>query len=57
MHSQCERCLFYGKCFTNKKCEYYTPLDEYSDDEYIDNAIENGRDEYRREWFQYINSD
>lgn len=56
MDYKCSRCLYFDMCFETQACEYYTPLSEY-EDEYIEMMIENGRTEFRKEWFQYINDD
>lgn len=50
----CDKCLWYEQCQLDEVCEHYTPVDE---GEYIDEMIEEGRYEFREEWFDYISQD
>lgn len=50
MEYRCEHCLWTGWCYANDDCEHFTPLD----DELHDNAIEENRFLYRKEWFRLL---
>lgn len=54
MVAACDKCLWCEQCLSDEVCEHYAPVDE---DEYIDEMIEKGRYEFRKEWFAYINQD
>jgi hypothetical protein len=54
MVAACDKCLWREQCLSDEVCEHYTPVDE---DEYIDEMIEKGRYEFRKEWFAYISQD
>ena len=50
MDIRCECCLWTAQCHTEELCKHFTPLD----DELIDNAIEEYRFLYRKEWFRFM---
>lgn len=54
MVAACDKCLWREQCPSNEVCEHFTSVEE---DESIDEMIEKGRYEFRKEWFAYINQD
>lgn len=48
----CENCLFADVCVDEGVCDNYSPI-EYSDVD-IERDIEEGRNDFRREFFEYI---
>lgn len=49
----CSGCLWQGCCEFAAPCNFFTPADETDDSELL-YQIEIGRDEYRREFRQYL---
>ena len=54
MVAACDKCLWREQCVADKVCEHFAPMDE---DEHIEQLIEEGRYEFYKEWFAYINQD
>lgn len=52
--AMCSNCMWREQCMSEEVCEQYTPVDE---DECVDQIIERGRFEFRKEWFTYIGQD
>lgn len=50
----CESCLFGDICSIDRVCGHYTPIDDEASDAAIDQRIQEGREEYRREWNGYM---
>lgn len=50
----CEGCYFYGDCSGRKICGGYTPLTEEGEDFEVRLVIRKGRNEFRRDWDEYI---
>lgn len=46
----CRNCLFGDKCSAAQVCDYYAPL---NDDGGEDKYIENGRQEFYKDWMRY----
>lgn len=46
----CRNCLFGDKCSDAQTCDYYAPL---NDDGGEDKYIENGRQEFYKDWMRY----
>lgn len=49
----CKTCLFEDICPTGYGCSFHAATDESPSDEEVSLLVEEGRDEYRRAWFQY----
>lgn len=47
----CIGCLYNDKCDEDEICEYYFPVGDEYEDEYIDAKIESGREDYYSDWF------
>ena len=47
----CGECLYCGICASHSDCEHFAPLHE---DMLLDEYIEQGRESFHDEWFQYI---
>lgn len=52
--ASCDRCCFYDVCAERELCDDYSAAEAWADDEYIDALIEQGREEFRKEWFGYL---
>lgn len=48
----CQNCIFEDRCSSNYPCNFYAPIDE--DDSYEDQLIEQGREQFRSEWADYL---
>lgn len=47
--TQCETCLWYGKCWSTSLCDDYSPIElDY------DQIIEARKEDFQTEWFEYI---
>lgn len=53
-HKRCVNCYYGDLCQCDEVCEDYTPVNERSIDEEIDNMVEKNRIAFRAEWFIYI---
>lgn len=53
-HKKCVNCYYGDLCQCDEVCEDYTPVNEQSIDEEIDNMVEKNRIAFRAEWFRYI---
>lgn len=53
-----DSCYYYGKCGqTNcKGCSFYDPITDDAQEEMLYRLIENERERFRAEWFQYVSS-
>ena len=51
---RCKDCYFYEQCHQSEACEDFTPMTDEASDEAVYELIENGREEFRSEWNQYI---
>ena len=47
----CGECLYNGICASHEECKHFAPLHE---DMLLDEYIEQDRDSFYDEWFQYI---
>lgn len=60
MNKRCDNCIYGcdGNCGSVSVCSDYFPVDpdiEYKmEDDAVERAIEDGRDAFRRQWFEYI---
>lgn len=54
MDKSCEQCFYFDQCMSDDICKYYAPTDNEHSDSEIENVIECGRAEFRKEWFIYI---
>lgn len=50
----CGNCYYGDLCHCDETCEDYTPVNEQSIDEDINNMVEQNRIAFRKEWFGYI---
>lgn len=50
----CTGCYFYGNCSGRKICGGYTPLTDEGEEFEVNLAIRKGRNEFRKEWNEYI---
>lgn len=59
MSKACVYCSFFGECedvvLDEEYCGSFSPVEGLTDDDYIDEIIEERRLSFRREWFEYIN--
>ena len=53
MNPQCEKCYWYGQCYSEGKCDDYFPAG-YGLDESDDELIESGRKAFRAEWNEAV---
>ena len=53
-YRHCYNCYYDNLCQCDEACEDYTPVNELSIDEEVDNYIEDERISFRAEWFAYI---
>lgn len=53
MKRRCNNCYFGDICNGTKKCSHYTPFEYETDDDEIEQLIEQRRVEYRIEWLEY----
>lgn len=51
----CRGCYWENNCNYSSPCSYYCPLEPDDGDEVIEEYIEHERDEYQKEWYEYIN--
>lgn len=49
----CKKCYFYGNCSGNRKCDFFTPIDDAEDEKMLHKQVEDGREQFRDEWFCY----
>lgn len=54
MNRTCKKCTYYDVCPERSVCEDYYPLNEDVSDDQVERMIENGRDEFRLAWLEYI---
>ena len=50
----CSLCCYKDYCIGDYVCPEFAPSSEYVDDTYIHNLIENGRSEFRTDFFNYL---
>lgn len=53
-NKRCKDCYFYEQCHQQEACEDFIPMTDEAEDEAVDELIEQGREDYRSEWNQYI---
>ena len=54
MKTNCLNCYYSCEHRATNQCDDYCPIDALDNDDYIDEIIEQGRMEFRREWQEYI---
>lgn len=54
MGKKCELCIHNEQCKSDRACEYFDPIIDKDDDDGVDALIEEGRVDFRAEWFRYI---
>jgi len=50
----CNNCYYQNVCANDTLCDDYTPVGVAAEDAEIDELIENGRQNFRAEWAEYI---
>lgn len=53
-NKNCKDCYYGNICPRTEACEDFIPIIDEAEDAVIDEIIEQGREEYRTEWHQYI---
>lgn len=54
MEKSCNTCFYYDKCRSKRVCNDYIPLCDELDAMDIDSYIETGRQNFYKEWAEYI---
>ena len=54
MINKCGNCIFGHLCRCSQECEYYTPLNNFEDDKYINEIVEDSRVEYYSAYIDYV---
>lgn len=53
-NNECSACYYYDVCQNNEICDDFMSIINESDDETIEEMIEQRREEYRAAWDEYI---
>lgn len=54
MYNKCCNCYYHNACCETQICDNYIPLDDSSEDIATDRLIEQGRQEFYKEWIEYL---
>ena len=57
INKRCKDCYYCDVCLNDEACDDFTPITEDFEDAVIDEIIEQGREEYRAAWSEYISED
>lgn len=53
-NKSCKRCYYNDFCSNDEVCDNYAPVDDATKDTLIDELIEQRREEFRKDFFRYI---
>ena len=53
-NKSCKYCYYNDFCQEDEICENYAPIGDDAEDETIDELIERRREEFRKDYFEYI---
>lgn len=53
-NKRCIDCYYYDVCPKYEACDDFTPITDEGEDAVIEEIIEQGREEYRAAWNEYI---
>lgn len=57
MDKDCSSCYFEEGCEEKTICEHYYPIYDEPSERKINRIIENGRKDFYKEWFDYIDGE